>query len=179
MTEEQDVLIEQDAEGGGPEGTPKVSSSRVWIIIVSLLVIVVIAGTAWYYNNGPCGVSKTEGAIAKLDQNNDAFLDAMQIASSTNRSELAGPVGELQNILDEAEALEVPKCLEETRDSYVAAIDQAITGFMAFMAQEDTAVVEGYFLSAGESLAQYQINLGQVELCRPWCGTPFEGLLGE
>lgn len=65
------------------------------------------------------------------------FDDAVKIAESTSRISLAAPVGNLQTIMREAEALRVHACLAEAQSIGVKRMNSITEMFLVFMRNGD------------------------------------------
>jgi len=64
--------------------------------------------------------------------------DAFDIAASTSRIALSGPVGELQAIRREAGRVDPPVCVVDVHDYYLEGMDTFIGFFLGFMADPDS-----------------------------------------
>lgn len=88
------------------------------------------------------------------------FNDAMQLAASTPRINLAGPVQQMQQIARETAAIKVDGCLELPSLQLLSGMDDAVQGFLAFMRNEpDHALIK----RAQERMLQSQ---RVFELCK-------------
>lgn len=65
--------------------------------------------------------------------------DTNALASSTSRINLSGPVGDLQQIARDVEAMDVPPCAEKAHQLLSDYMRRLIDGYLAFMAQEANA----------------------------------------
>lgn len=81
--------------------------------------------------------------------------DAAQVAGSTARVSLSGPVAQLQAIRRETQALVVPPCLERGKAEMIKGMEAKIDGVLGFMsgsgataelyaAQKDTEALEAF-----------------------------------
>lgn len=80
--------------------------------------------------------------------------DTFDIAASTSRIALAGPVADLQNIRREANKLTPPVCIADSHESYLDGMDAFIELLLDFMADVDTESDES------------EVMLAQVEMLR-------------
>ncbi|MDD2670111.1 hypothetical protein [Zoogloea sp.] len=88
------------------------------------------------------------------------FNDAMQLAASTPRINLAGPVQQMQQIARETAAIKVDGCLELPYLQLLSGMEDAVQGFLAFMRNEpDLSRIQ----RAQEKIMQWQ---RVVELCK-------------
>ena len=74
-----------------------------------------------------------EKAINTLMALYSKWQDAEKIANVTARIALAGPVGDLQQIKRDADALEVPECMAQTKNKLTRAMGFKINNFLFFM----------------------------------------------
>lgn len=63
--------------------------------------------------------------------------DTFEIAISTSRISLAGPVGNLQNIRREASKVTAPDCIADSHENYLEGMDTFIDIFLDFMSDAD------------------------------------------
>ncbi|MBK9292819.1 MAG: hypothetical protein IPM52_14520 [Bacteroidetes bacterium] len=113
------------------------------IIILTLLVTAVSCAA-------PTCEESTVDYRAAVDSINEEWDDAIAIANSTARMSLAGPLGELQSIAREARQIEPPECAQDAHVAWVSYQEFTIGAFLAFMGQEDDAVVSAAFADAEE-----------------------------
>lgn len=81
--------------------------------------------------------------------------DAADIAGSTGRINLSGPVGDLQAIRREAGRLDIPFCAEEAHEHLLRSMELYIDAFLAFMAQDPDSIVDRRFEDANEALDEW------------------------
>ena len=91
------------------------------------------------------------------------WKDSLELASSTPRIGLAGPLQRLQALRQETQAVAVPPCLQSGKDHLVAGMNSAIDGLMAFMRNnldkfelndlttEKMGAMQTHFISYGET----------------------------
>jgi hypothetical protein len=85
----------------------------------------------------------------------DRWFDAVEIADSTARMSLSGPVGELQAIRRELTALEAPTCAASIERSLRNMMDNTIDGFLLFMQDEPDSEISAAFNRAGAAGDNY------------------------
>lgn len=140
------------------------------VLLVGLVVALVLAGGgAWYYYEGPCGLNVIHRATEELG-NLEEWDDAYDVAASTSRISLAGPISDLQSAMRDVENLEVPGCLAQVKFYRLAGMDLAIAGFLSFMSQADDETVSGLFTQSRVRFARMQISIDDVLKCAPFCG---------
>jgi uncharacterized protein HemX len=66
------------------------------------------------------------------------YQDAMQLAASTSRIALAGPVATLQTLKREADLVAVPACMKNSKDFLMQGMNTSIDHFLDFMRQKST-----------------------------------------
>jgi hypothetical protein len=148
----------------------KMVSDLLIILSVLLCILVVGGGIGWHYFYGPCGLSRVkQGGLALADQF-DAYHDAYNIAESTARIALAGPVLQLQQVERSTALVAVPPCMERAKEELVQANDATVQAFLAFMSQNDFEV-DAYLSQSDSHLAEFQTQLEAIEKCKPFCQT--------
>jgi hypothetical protein len=134
-----------------------------------LCIVLIAGGVGWHYFYGPCGVTRVQTASEKLTDQNQAFDDAYNIASSTSRIALAQPVAELQSILRETEIVPVPACMEVAKTELTLSMDAAVKGFLAFMADESDSEIGALFDVSVDHLMRFSDEMLAVDDCKPFC----------
>lgn len=140
-------------------------------IIIGLIALVVVAGAGfgWYYFLGPCGVNKVKAAKTEFSDLISEYQDAMDVASSTPRISLSGPIGKLQDIKRKVDDIEFPACMEAAQRFTVAGMEKSIDGFISFMGQADDSVVNSSLVSAFGFFDQATTELETITDCAPFC----------
>ena len=91
------------------------------------------------------------------------FDDAIMVARNTPRMQLSGVISDLQEIQREAEKLEAPEEAHENKEHLLEWMEYTITGFLAFMGQEEDRVVDLAFAYAEGALKQYVKTRAELE----------------
>lgn len=78
----------------------------------------------------PAYAEEMDDIIARWD-------DALDVALSTSRMSLDGPIGELQGIKREADRLDAPECIADSHASFVDGLDVYIGFMLDFLADAD------------------------------------------
>ncbi len=105
-------------------------------------------------------------SIPALNTLYSQWKDALQLAGSTARIALAGPVGHLQTIKQQMDALSVPDCFMAPKQKMTKGMGKMIEGFLKFM--QDATL--GKYLAAGsfdegrQLLAEYE---REAKACTP------------
>lgn len=73
------------------------------------------------------------------------WQDAIDVANSTSRISLSGPVGELQAIRREVDEQDVPSCANPAKIALVASMDHLIEAFLLFMQEEPDSRINQEF----------------------------------
>ena len=119
----------------------------LWVILA--VVAVLVGGAAYNYNASQNAKRAAAAAAAAADERSyteslvaltrvmTKFDDAVKIAESTSRISLAAPVGNLQSIMREAEALKVHECLSEAQTIGVKRMNSITEMFLVFMRNGD------------------------------------------
>jgi hypothetical protein len=143
--------------------------SRTGIVFSVVLLVAIAAAGAWYYFYGPCGINRLQASSKAISSLLTRFSDELQVANSTPRMSLAGPVSNLQQIKRETDDLVVPACLDMAKGYAVGSMVDGINGFIAFMGQEDNSVVTSHLNSATSQAQYFQDELVRVQACAPFC----------
>lgn len=101
--------------------------------------------------------------LADLKTLQARWMDALEIADSTSRISLAGPVGELQAIRREIGALEGPDCARAAGAALYIHSEAVIDGFLLFMQDEPESQIDAKFEEAFTALELYQEALADIE----------------
>jgi hypothetical protein len=137
------------------------------LILLALLVLGLAFG--WFYFYGPCGVQPVKEAMYLLEQTLEKFDDANALASSTSRINLAGPIGDLQSIKRETDALVVPTCLGKSKTLLVKGMQSNIDAFLAFSSQESDTQVSSLLSNAKQQFALAIQEMKTINACAPFC----------
>lgn len=100
----------------------------------------------------------------------EEWFDAVELADSTSRVSLTGPISELQRIARDIKAVKYPVCAQNAYDNLKWHLDKTIDGFLEFMSQQDT-----YEATINSAFEHYKAYLYQEALLRmePYrTGTP-------
>lgn len=100
--------------------------------------------------------------LAELDDLHARWMDALEIADSTARISLAGPVGELQAIRREIGALVGPECAAMAGVALYMHADAVIEGFLLFMQDEPESRVSAKFDEAFDALEMYNDTRDEI-----------------
>jgi hypothetical protein len=145
------------------------SLTDLLIVLVGLLCIMLVAtGVGWHYFYGPCGINRVKTAGLALADQFDAYKAAYDVAASTSRIALAGPVMQLQQVKRDTQLLAVPPCMEGAKNELILVVDNSIQAFLEFMSQNDAAV-DVYINESASHLAEFRTQLEAVEACKPFC----------
>ena len=75
--------------------------------------------------------------VESMSEIQEEWEDTFEVALSTSRISLAGPVGDLQDIRREAEKVISPVCMVDSHEGYVEGMETYIDFFLDFMADAD------------------------------------------
>lgn len=114
-----------------------------------LLLIVFIVSACGTEDLPIIGSDCDTNAVAEnLEDIAERWDDAMDVAGSSSRIALAGPVSELQSIRRETRTQDWPECGQEAQQELVGWMDESINALIAFMGQDDDATVEEHLKNA-------------------------------
>lgn len=110
---------------------------------------------------------------ASLKAADDLYLrwqDAREVATSSSRMALSGPLATLQAVRRDAKELTVPPCLDRGKEELLAGMDLTIEGVLVFMqnpAKMGDLLAQEKFLDAGKRFQNYRAD-------RSMCPSPNE-----
>jgi hypothetical protein len=148
-----------------------VNRSLILIIIIISLLVIAGSGFGWYYLYGPCGTQPVKQAVLELFDNTEKFNDAYKVAASTSRIALANPISDMQVIQRNTRLIEVPACLENTKNWLVAGMQNYTDGFIAFMGDADDTEVDLYFATGNLYFSATTNEMNYISACSPLCIT--------
>lgn len=136
---------------------------------LGLVLILVAQLAACAQISSDCALDEVQQAHDDLKLIAQRWDDAYAIANATGRGNLAGPVAQLQTVRAEAQAAEVPVCLEKAKGHLVDGMNSTITGFLDFMADKSDATINASFNAAKDQLELFAGELERVAACAPDC----------
>lgn len=102
-------------------------------LMVVLLVIFALSGCG----AAPCS-EQSEGFIADVEAVLQHWIDADQVAGSTSRIALDGPIQELQAVRRDALAIEAPECAADVKSALIEYMDDRIDIYLMFMSNDES-----------------------------------------
>lgn len=170
MTEQIETPVVPEPDSTPAPVKPKRKTPLIVILIVlAVFILAAGAGYAWYSTSGPCGTKLVASAVQDLSGLHDDFNDYVEIASSTSRIALTGPVTEMQNIKKEAQSLIVPTCLDHARSLLVDSMSANVSGFLLFMAQEKDSLILEKMQAASDLRMEFYKEIARIDECKPFC----------
>jgi Tfp pilus assembly protein PilE len=109
---------------------------------------------------------QADAALKKMKIMVERFDDTTTLANSTARIALAQPVATLQRIKRETESIEVPSCLEGSKGSLVSAMNDYITGYLAFMTYRGQQAEDAAKLHFANASTHLQNSKTRVNRCK-------------
>jgi len=100
-------------------------------------------------------------ATGELQSLHSLWVDSSTLASSTPRIGLAAPVATLQGMRQKAQALNVPECLQPSKEHLVSAMNAGIDSLLIFMRNESgtDSLVGARAATMTQELASYEAKL--------------------
>ncbi len=129
---------------------------RILLIVCLLLTVGCGTGDLPIVGSDDCD---KEAVAENLNEIAERWDDALDVASSTSRIALSGPVGDLQEIRRETRQQDWPECAQAAQQELVEMMDEMIKGFIAFMGQESESEVQEYFEKAESHRAAFRREL--------------------
>jgi hypothetical protein len=115
-----------------------------------------------------CNRAAVTTAATKLKDLLGRFRDASELASSTSRIALSGPVATLQQIKREVESTEVPECMTGIRQNFAHGVVDHTQGFLYFM-RSDSIGATSSFETSIHYVKLAADELRHVSQCAPHC----------
>ena len=144
------------------EGKYRLPIGQIVVIFLALLLFLVGCSSEFDKMMDECQEQFPTYA-EQMTEIQQEWEDSIDVAASTSRIALAGPVGELQSIRREASRIKPPVCIAEDHESYLEGMDTFIGFFLDFMADADTEpdeldinIASIQMLSVIASIEQYQ-----------------------
>lgn len=108
-----------------------------------------VAALAWGgYQRAQCKAEAAQAIVPaneRLDKAHKQWMEAMQVVRSTPRVGLSTPVLTMQALRQEVQALALPRCLEKSREHFVAGRGAQLEGIVAFIrADMDKEALRAY-----------------------------------
>jgi hypothetical protein len=92
----------------------------------------------------------------------DRWDDAVTLADSTPRMQLAGQIETLQAIRRDLSDQDWPACAERAQSAMRDAMDAAIDAFIAFLGQEPDSTVNAFMADYEDALARFADELAKL-----------------
>jgi hypothetical protein len=124
----------------------------------------------------PCAPELVSAAIEEADGIYARFRDATDLAGSTPRMSLAPMIADMQAIRRDAEAMEMPPCLQDMHKAMIASMNGGIDALQSFLADEDDDVTTALLDVATELAAKYNEERAKAlgEHALPQSGQPVD-----
>lgn len=132
-----------------------------WLLLIPVLIIAA-CGTDDLPLVGDSGCDK-EAVATNLEEVAERWDDAVDVAQSSSRIALTGPVGDLQEIRRETRQQDWPECAIEAQAELVDWMDDTIKAFIAFLGQEDDSVVQGHLEDADSHRVAFRRALRDLQ----------------
>ena len=131
-------------------------------LIIAMIAVLLIAGVGYKQYQG---MQRAEhmAELSAVDALHAKWGDARQIASSTGRIALAGPVKQMQDILRELESMPLVGCAQRVRAELTEGMTMELQGFLSFMQQAPDDISAWSFHEAKKS---YESARSEARSCR-------------
>jgi hypothetical protein len=90
------------------------------------------------------------------------WQDALKLAGSTPRASLSPQIASLQAIRRKADAVAPPDCAKAAHAQLVKGMDLGIQGFLDFLAQKPSTMVNQEFVDAGTAIGSFNTQLNAL-----------------
>lgn len=119
--------------------------------------------------HGACAVDAVLKSAADMNKLLTTWDDASKLANSTPRNALAPQISVLQDLHRQANALEVPTCLENAKSYLALGMDKTVNAFLDFLGQKPDALVTADFNDANQEFKTFDAELAKITKCAPDC----------
>ena len=134
--------------------------------LVFLATALVVYGIASV--RGSCKLPEMERASFLLMHQLDSFDHSYQFATSAAPDKIVRPLAELQQILMDTQALEVPGCLATAQEELLAYMGAVTKAFLAYGAQDEGTLRE-LVAQSDIHYEEFHVEIEEVRQCAPWC----------
>ena len=110
-----------------------------------------------------CSTDDGEQVFDLLSEVSQRWDDAVALADQTPRMQLAGQIGNLQEIRRDAQNQEWPKCGDPAQEALVAGMNAGIEGFIAFLGDEEQSVIDDHFADYQREMRLFQTALIAIQ----------------
>lgn len=129
------------------------------ISIILVLIVVAVLAVGYFGYQSQAKRKELDDAMAQLNEQAKLWDDANRVAAATSRIALPTQINHMQAIKRNVEALTLPACMRDNQNNLSNAMDAAIQGYLAFMANtngggEAAAAVE--FERAKDHMRKFQ-----------------------
>ncbi|MHC1739711.1 MAG: hypothetical protein AB9897_01225 [Anaerolineaceae bacterium] len=137
------------------------------LLFVFLISLVLLTGCST-----DCNKKEVQSATDQLNGVVQKWDDMVNIAGSTPRIALSNVITDLQDIKNEANAVEIPACVTEAKTDLLRSMTNTIEGLVLFMGEGSESDIHVKFSSAGSLRSYYEEEIYNVNQCAPNCATP-------
>lgn len=127
-----------------------------WLLLLCILLITACGTGDLPLVGSDCD---TDQVAENLSDVAERWDDAVDIAESTSRIAMSGPISDLQEIRRETRAQDWPKCAEPAQAELVDWMDETIKAFLSFASQDDERTVQQYLENADEHRVAFRREL--------------------
>ena len=156
-----------------PTGTPVLTSTPSGAAIATAIAATQFTGApgtaVFVAAHGACGTDAVLKAAGTFDELLGRWNDALDIAGSSARINLSGPVSKLQDLRREAQAVGVPDCMAYAKWLLIRSMDFAVNGYLYFMQQVNDTSVSDQLTQGADTTRQYTSEIKRIKLCAPNC----------
>lgn len=108
-----------------------------------------------------------EDSLDELGEIESRWSDALEVAASSSRLALSGPLADLQEIRRDTERLDLPDCLRLPRNSLVESMDGVIEAFILFLQDEPQSEIDRAFDQATSARRRYNTQIERILITQP------------
>lgn len=110
-----------------------------------------------------CSTRDGQTVYARLNAFALEWDDAVDVAASTSRIALSGPVSDLQAIRRDVQRQEWPECASTAHDHLIQHMDYTIDSFLAFMQNKSDSDVEVIMFKARAEQRNFESELKKLQ----------------
>ena len=142
-----------------------------WIVVV-LIVFLILSSVgiyAWLNLYNPCDVNAVKEASTYLSTRLKSYDDLAQVATTATRTSLDYPVNGLKQIFLDTRELDVPVCMQSTRQELTTYMEIVIQAFLAYRDGKPDATIRELLAQSDIHYENFHTELEVVNKCAPFC----------
>jgi len=140
-----------------------------FVILMAVILSILLAGCS---TNTYCPPKEVEASLNEIQNVNERWGDAFDLALSTSRINLPVVIESMQTIRRDTSNIEVPECLTKAKDSLAYSMERGIDAFLAFMSDKGDSVISNHFSASNGAMEDTLAEIKFINACLPNCKRP-------